>query len=151
MTACPTLRNSQVTAREAEATPVFTSLHYCCSFKPQKHASPIWSLTQPLLGADNPTISHLKREILNYLQVQKFWIFLIDRYKLSTVQITHFQHGFGILQGLPTSLFILVCHSVTPWSISSYNISCERGLKYLAYGLKFIKFINKILIFWLNS
>ena len=52
-----------------------------------------------------------------------------------------------LLRGLPTSLFILVCHSVTPWSISSYNISCERGLKYLAYSLKFIKFINKILIF----
>ena len=151
MIACPTLRNSQVTAREAEATPVFTALHYCCSFKPQKHASPNWSLTQPLLGADKPTTSHLKEEILSCLRVLKFWIFMIDRYKLTKVQITHFQHGFGMLRGLPTSLFILVCHSVTPWSISSYNISCERGLKYLAYGLKFIKFINKILIFWLNS
>ena len=45
-----------------------------------------------------------------------------------------------LLRGLPTSLFILVCHSVTPWSISSYNISCERGLKYLSYGLKFLNF-----------
>ena len=137
MIACPTLRNSQVTAREAEATPVFTSLHYCCSFKPQKHASPIWSLTLPLLGADKPTIFHLKEEIVSYLRVQKILIFLIDRYKLCKVQITHFQHVFGMLRGLPTSLFILVCHSVTPWSISSYNISCERGLKYLSYGLKF--------------
>ena len=56
-----------------------------------------------------------------------------------------------LLWGLPTSLFILVCHSVTPWSISSYNISCERGLKYLSYGLKFLMIINHILILWLNS
>ena len=56
-----------------------------------------------------------------------------------------------LLWGLPTSLFILVCHTVTPWSISSYNISCERELKYLSYDLKFIMFINQILIFWLNS
>ena len=67
MIAWPILRNSQVTAREAEASAVFTSLPYCWSFQPQKHGSPIWSLTQPLLGADKPTISHLKEEILSYL------------------------------------------------------------------------------------
>ena len=136
MIACPILRNSQVTVREAEATPVFTLLYYCCFFQPQKHASPIWSLTQPLLGADKPTISHLEEEILSYLWEQKFRIFLIDRYKLSQVQITHFQHGFGMLRGLQTSLFILVCHSVLPWRILSYSISYERALKYLPYDLK---------------
>ena len=137
MIAWPILRNSQVTAREAEASAVFTSLPYCWSFQPQKHGSPIWSLTQLLLGADKPTISHLKEEILSYQWVQNFWIFLIDGYKLSQVQISHFQHGFGMLRGLPTSLFILLCHSVTAWSISSSYVSSKRGLKYLSYDLKY--------------
>ena len=39
-----------------------------------------------------------------------------------------------LLRGLPTSPFILVCHSVTPWSISSCHTSSERGLKYLSYN-----------------
>ena len=138
MIAWPILRNSQVTAREAEASAVFTSLPYCWSFQPQKHGSPIWSLTQPLLGADKPTISHLKEEILSYQWVQNFWIFLIDGYKLSQVQISHFQHGFGMLRGLPTSLFIFVYHSVIPWGILSYSISSERELKYLSYDLKIL-------------
>ena len=138
MIAWPILRNSQVTAREAEASAVFTSLPYCWSFLPQKHGSPIWSLTQPLLGADKPTISHLKEEILSYQWVQNFWIFLIDGYKLSQVQISHFQHGFGMLRGLPTSLFIFVYHSVIPWGISRNHTSSERGLKYLSYDLKIL-------------
>ena len=41
--------------------------------------------------------------------VQKFWNFLIDRYDLCQVQITQFQYGFGMLWGLPTFLYILVC------------------------------------------
>ena len=39
--------------------------------------------------------------------------------------------------GLPTSLFILLCHSVTAWSISSSYVSSKRGLKYLSYDLKY--------------
>ena len=39
--------------------------------------------------------------------------------------------------GLPTSLLILVSHSVTPWSRSSGHTSSERGLKYLSYDLKY--------------
>ena len=96
------------------------------------------SLTQPLLGADKPTISHLKEEILSYQWVQNFWIFLIDGYKLSQVQISHFQHGFGMLRGLPTSLCIFVYHSVIPWGISRNHTSSERGLKYLSYDLKIL-------------
>ena len=138
MIAWPILRNSQVTAREAEASAVFTSLPYCWSFQPKKHGSPIWSLTQPLLGADKPTISHLKEEILSYQWVQNFWIFLIDGYKLSQVQISNFQHGFGMLRGLPTSFFIFVYHSVIPWGISRNHTSSERGLKYLSYDLKIL-------------
>ena len=41
-----------------------------------KHASPIWSLTQSLLGADEATISHLKEEILSimgYKNFETFW------------------------------------------------------------------------------
>ena len=43
-----------------------------------------------------------------------------------------------MLWGLPASLHILVCHSVTPWSISSCHTSFERGLKYLSYDLKIL-------------
>ena len=71
MIACPTLRNSQMTARKAEANPVFTSLQYCCSIQPQKHATLIGSLTQSLLGADKATISHFKEEILGHLKIPK--------------------------------------------------------------------------------
>ena len=42
-----------------------------------------------------------------------------------------------VLWGLQACLIILVCKSVTLWSRSGYNISCERGLKYLSYDLKF--------------
>ena len=67
----------------------------------------------------------------------KFWNFLKTRYDLSQVQITQFQHGFGMLWGLPTSLFLLVCHSVISWSMSNFNPSFERGLKYLSYDHKY--------------
>ena len=134
--ACPSQTNSQMTVWELRQPPVFTSLYYCFSFQPQKHASTICSLTQSLLGADQATISHLKEEIWSYQGVQKILTFLIDIYKLSQVLITHFLNGFGMLWGLPTCLYILVCHSVTPLSISSYNISSERELKYLSFGQK---------------
>ena len=42
-----------------------------------------------------------------------------------------------MLRGLPTFLYILVCHSATLWSRSSNYTSSERGLKYLSYDLKF--------------
>ena len=67
----------------------------------------------------------------------KFWNFLKTRYDLSHVQITQFQPGFGMLWGLPTSLFLLVCHSVISWRISNFNPSFERELKYLSYDLKY--------------
>ena len=134
MMACPTLRNSKVTVGEAEVTPVFTSLQYCYSIQPQKHASTIWSLAQSLLEADEATMSHLKEQILGYFRIQNFWNFLINRYGLSQVQITQFQHGFGTLWGLPTVSYILVCHSATPSSISNCHTSSERGLKYLSYN-----------------
>ena len=67
----------------------------------------------------------------------KFWNFLKTRYDLSQVQITQFQHGFGMLWSLPTSLFLLVCHSVISWSMSNFNPSFERGLKYLSYDHKY--------------
>ena len=41
-----------------------------------KHASPIWSLTQSLLGADEATISHFEEEILSimgYKNFETFW------------------------------------------------------------------------------
>ena len=40
------------------------------------------------------------------------------------------------LLGSANILFILVYHSVIPWSILSYSISYERALKYLSYDLK---------------
>ena len=68
MIACPALRNSQVTDRKAEATPVFTSLQYCCfaycfclscsSFN--QHTSRFWSVKLLALGADHATIPHMK-------------------------------------------------------------------------------------------
>ena len=54
---------------------------------------------------------------------------------------SHSEHFWG----LQTSLFILDCHSVIPWSISSCHTSSERGLKYLTYDLKFNN------IYWENK
>ena len=54
-------------------------------------------------------------------------IFTITRYCLSQVQTTWFQHGFLVCRGLPASLYILVCHSVTCWSRSAYHMANKRG------------------------
>ena len=75
-----------------------------------------------------------ERGDLEHHGVQKFWNFLIDRYKLSRGTNNPISHGFGMLRGLPTVSYILVCHSATPWSISNCHTSSERGLKYLSYN-----------------
>ena len=124
---CPTLRNSQVTAREAEATPVLSSLYYCYSLQPQKHASTMWSITRPLVGAERATISHLKEEILSYLQVPKKIIFSINRYSLCQVKNNLFQHDFGVCRPQLAFLHILAYHSATSWGRLGYHTPYERG------------------------
>ena len=57
----------------------------------------------------------------------KKFIFTITRYCLSQVQTTWFQHGFLVCRGLPASLYVLVCHSVTCWSRSAYHMENKRG------------------------
>ena len=119
MIACPTLKNSQVIGRYAEATPVFTSLYYCHSLQPQKHASTIWSFIQSLLGADQSTIPHLKEEIVSFLRIQKFLNFLINRYGLSQVQITQFQHGISCSH--------LYQHTLTLWSVTLQPLEADQA------------------------
>ena len=151
MVACWTPTNSQVTAREAEATPVFSSLQYCCSFQPQKHASPIWSLSQSVLGAEQATISHLKEETTSYLRIQKFFNFPIYRYHLSLVQITQFQHGFRMLWGQTTFLYIVDCHSATCWSTKSCHTPDERELPEVSYEVKMNDLLHEVAEIWTSE
>ena len=62
-----------------------------------------------------------------------------------TVMLTalHSEHFWG----LPTSLFILVCHSVTRRSTSSCYTSSERGLKYLSYYAKCLYIVLQISLY----
>ena len=62
-----------------------------------------------------------------------------------TVLLTalHNEHFWG----LQTSLFILVCHSVSSWRISSCYTSSERGLKYLSYYAKCLYIVLQISLY----
>ena len=115
MIACPTPTNSQVTGWELRQPPVFLSLKDCHSLQPQKHVSTIWYLIQSLLGADQASIPHLKEEIVSFQGMQKNWNFLINRYNLSQVKMTLFQHG--------VSFSHLYQHTLTLWSVTICNLS----------------------------
>ena len=117
MIACPTPTNSQVTGWELRQPPVFLSLKDCHSLQPQKHVSTIWYLIQSLLGADQASIPHLKEEIVSFQGMQKNWNFLINRYNLSQVKMTLFQHG--------VSCSHLYQHTLTLWSVTMQPLAAD--------------------------
>ena len=90
MIAWPTLRNSQVSGREDEATLVFTSLQYCCfpscfclsCSGVYQYPSTSWPITLQPLGSDQAIIPHMKehwcsfhmryRNLICYKRLQRF-------------------------------------------------------------------------------
>ena len=70
----------------------------------------MWSLIQSLLGAVQAPIPHLKEEIVSFQGMQKNWNVSINRYNLSQVKMTLFQHG--------VSCSHLNQHTLTLWYVT---------------------------------
>ena len=77
----------------------------------------MWSLIQSLLGAEQATIPHLKEEIVSFQGTQNNWNFPINRYNLSQVKMTLFQHG--------VSCSHLYQHTLTLWSVTMQPLAAD--------------------------
>ena len=85
------------------------------------------SITWLFLCVGLAIISHLKEKSLRSLLIKIFLnLFLI---------MAIFKHIFEVLQGLPNSTHILVCHSVISWWNPDFHTPIERGHPELSYDL----------------
>ena len=82
MIACPTLRNSQVTAWQAKSLHVFTSLQYCCfpycfclsCAGVDQSPSTFWSATQSLLVGYQATIPPFEEDTQGFHRTPIAWL-----------------------------------------------------------------------------
>ena len=88
---------------------------------------------------------------MSYLRIQKKFNFPIYRYHLSLVQITQFQHGFRMLWGQTTFLYIVDCHSATFWSTKSCHTPDERALPEVSYEVKTNDLLHEVAEIWTSE
>ena len=93
----------------------------------------------------------MKEETTSYLRIQKIFSFPIYRYHLSLVQITQFQHGFRMLWGQTTFLYIVDCHSATCWSTKSCHTPDERELPEVSYEVKMNDLLHEVAEIWTSE